>query len=234
MDAIISSVAEATLVSKCVLCLLLMMSVLSWAFMAGKWLALRAARKRAGDGLAAFDEARSLRIALDKLEDDIRSPLFGVTRRAVREFNRINGTGDAERLLNDNVRRALHFGIAEEMGRLRSSLALLATTANTAPFIGLFGTVWGIMHSFQAIAQMKNVSLATVAPGIAEAMRALSMQVTPRAMLSRAVAGICKRTLIVNLPGSAKAVEECLGFVLPQLAHGIEILRGDASECARK
>ena len=72
------------------------------------------------------------------------------------------------------------------------------------------------------------------APGIAEAMRALSMQVTPRAMLSRAVAGICKRTLIVNLPGSAKAVEECLGFVLPQLAHGIEILRGDASECARK
>ena len=76
MDAIISSVAEATLVSKCVLCLLLMMSVLSWAFMAGKWLALRAARKRAGDGLAAFDEARSLRIALDKLEDDIRSPLL--------------------------------------------------------------------------------------------------------------------------------------------------------------
>ena len=72
------------------------------------------------------------------------------------------------------------------------------------------------------------------APGIAEAMRALSMQVTPRAMLSRAAAGICKRTLIVNLPGSAKAVEECLGFVLPQLAHGIEILRGDAGECARK
>ncbi|MFC2741369.1 MAG: molybdopterin-binding protein, partial [Selenomonas sp.] len=72
------------------------------------------------------------------------------------------------------------------------------------------------------------------APGIAEAMRALSMQVTPRAMLSRAAAGICKRTLIVNLPGSAKAVEECLGFVLPQLSHGIEILRGDAGECARK
>ncbi len=175
MDAMINAIAEATLVSKCVLCLLLMMSVLSWAFMAGKWLALRAARKRAGDGLAAFDEACSLRIALDKLEDDMRSPLFGVTRRAVREFNRINGTGDAERLLNDNVRRALHFGIAEEMGRLRSSLALLATTANTAPFIGLFGTVWGIMHSFQAIAQMKNVSLATVAPGIAEALIATAV-----------------------------------------------------------
>lgn len=72
-----------------------------------------------------------------------------------------------------------------------------------------------------------------MAPGIAEAMRALSMKVTPRAMLSRAVSGIARRTLIVNLPGSPKAVEECLGFVLPQLSHGIDILRGEASECAR-
>ena len=70
-------------------------------------------------------------------------------------------------------------------------------------------------------------------PGIPEAMRALSMQVTPRAMLTRAAAGIKKRTLIVNLPGSEKAVRECLGFILPQLQHGIEILRGDTGECAR-
>ncbi|MBR3457576.1 MAG: molybdenum cofactor biosynthesis protein [Selenomonadaceae bacterium] len=73
-----------------------------------------------------------------------------------------------------------------------------------------------------------------LAPGIPEAMRALSMKVTPRAMLSRAVAGIRKRTLIVNLPGSAKAVKECLGFVLPELRHGIDILRGEAGECGRK
>ena len=70
-------------------------------------------------------------------------------------------------------------------------------------------------------------------PGIPEMMRALSMQVTYRAMLSRATAGIRKRTLIVNLPGSRKAAEECLGFVLPELRHGIEILRGDADNCAR-
>ena len=73
-----------------------------------------------------------------------------------------------------------------------------------------------------------------MAPGIPEAMRSLSMQVTHRAMLSRAAAGLCKRTLIVNLPGSVKAVEECLGFVLPELRHGIEILREDAGECGRK
>lgn len=71
-------------------------------------------------------------------------------------------------------------------------------------------------------------------PGIPEAMRALSMKITPRAMLSRAQAGIAKRTLIVNLPGSRKAVEECLGLILSSLQHGIEILHGDAGECGRK
>ena len=73
-----------------------------------------------------------------------------------------------------------------------------------------------------------------LAPGIPEAMRALSLKITPRAMLSRAAAGIHKRSLIVNLPGSPKAVEECLGFILPTLAHGIDILRGETEECARK
>ena len=72
-----------------------------------------------------------------------------------------------------------------------------------------------------------------MAPGIAEAVRAYSMTITKRAMLSRAAAGIRKRTLIVNLPGSPKAVRECLEFILPSLGHGLEILRGTAGECAR-
>ena len=71
------------------------------------------------------------------------------------------------------------------------------------------------------------------APGIAEAMRWQSLQITPRAMLSRAEAGIRKGTLIVNLPGSPKAVRECLEFILPALGHGLEILKGTAGECAR-
>lgn len=70
-------------------------------------------------------------------------------------------------------------------------------------------------------------------PGIPEAMRARSLQVTNRAMLTRAVAGIRKRTLIVNLPGSPKAVRECLEVILPALGHGVDILRGEAAECAR-
>ncbi len=70
-------------------------------------------------------------------------------------------------------------------------------------------------------------------PGISEAIRYNSLQVTPRAMLSRAVSGIRKNTLIINLPGSPKAVKESLEYILPSLDHGLEILKGSASECAR-
>lgn len=70
-------------------------------------------------------------------------------------------------------------------------------------------------------------------PGIPEAMRAFSLTITKRAMLSRATAGIRKRTLIVNLPGSPKAVRESLEVVMDSLGHGIEILTGEAGECGR-
>lgn len=71
-------------------------------------------------------------------------------------------------------------------------------------------------------------------PGIPEAMRAYSMTITKRAMLSRAAAGIRNKTLIINLPGSPKAVRESLEYIIDALAHGIEILTGEASDCARR
>jgi molybdenum cofactor synthesis domain-containing protein len=82
-----------------------------------------------------------------------------------------------------------------------------------------------------------EVTLAVIeklVPGIPEAMRAKSLEITPHGMLSRAVAGIRKSTLIINLPGSPKGAVENLNVVLPALKHGIEILKGEASECARK
>ena len=97
--------------------------------------------------------------------------------------------------------------------------------------VGLILTTGGTGFAIRDITPEATLEVCTrLAPGIPEAMRNLSLQVTGRAMLSRAVAGLRKRSLIVNLPGSPKAVDECLNFVLPQLRHGIEILRGDITE----
>lgn len=71
-------------------------------------------------------------------------------------------------------------------------------------------------------------------PGIPEAMRQKSLEITDRAMLSRAIAGIRNKALIINLPGSPKAVKECLEVITPVLNHALEILKGEAGECARK
>lgn len=73
-----------------------------------------------------------------------------------------------------------------------------------------------------------------IVPGIPEAMRAFSLEITKRAMLSRAAAGIRKETLIINMPGSPKAVEECLHYIISELDHGLKILKGRESNCARK
>ncbi|MCI1886915.1 MAG: MogA/MoaB family molybdenum cofactor biosynthesis protein [Sporolactobacillus sp.] len=72
------------------------------------------------------------------------------------------------------------------------------------------------------------------APGIAEAIRAASMQITPRAMLSRAVSVIRKKTLIINLPGSPKACQECMDVFLDTIPHGLDLLRGEVRDCGRK
>ena len=75
--------------------------------------------------------------------------------------------------------------------------------------------------------------LERIVPGISEALRWNSMRFTPRAMLSRGVAGIRKNTLVINLPGSPQAVEECLRFLLPALSHGLEVLKGNVKDCAK-
>ncbi len=170
-----SMLAQATPVAQAVLVLLLLMSIGSWALMFGKWFALRAAASKASEGMDRFDRARDLRAAVQSLGADATSPLYAVAHEGVTEFNRAREAGNAEDVVADNVRRALDRGVGKEISRLGGSLSMLATTANTAPFIGLFGTVWGIMHTFHSIGAMKSASLATVAPGISEALIATAV-----------------------------------------------------------
>ena len=98
---------------------------------------------------------------------------------AVREFRKLETAEiDRERkryLVKDTLRRILRQAVSAEMKRLSSSISILATSASSAPFIGLFGTVWGIMHSFHSLGQAQSAALATVAPGISEALLATAI-----------------------------------------------------------
>lgn len=118
---------------------------------------------------------------------------------------------DDRNLLGEEMRRIADEGLAE----------LLLTTGGT-----------GFAPSDVTPEATEDVAEKLV-PGIPEAMRYYSMQFTKRAMLSRAQAGIRKQTLIINLPGSPKAVRECLEYMLPELTHGIQIMTGETGECAR-
>lgn len=173
--SVLSLLAQASLVAKGVLVLLLFMSIGSWAMMFGKWFALRSAMNKATEGIERFDRARDLREAVQSLGGDPTSPLYTVAHEGVTEFNRSKEAGNTEEVVVDNVRRALRQGVGMELSRLNASLSYLATAANTAPFIGLFGTVWGIMNTFHSIGAMKSASLATVAPGISEALIATAV-----------------------------------------------------------
>lgn len=172
---VLSLLAQATLVAKAVLVILLLMSIASWALMLRKWLNLRSGLLKASEGIDRFNRAKDLREAVQALGGDPESPLYTVAHEGVSEFNRSKEAGTTEEVVVDNVRRSLRQGVDMEMTERGSSLSFLATTANTAPFIGLFGTVWGIMNTFHAIGAMKSASLATVAPGISEALIATAV-----------------------------------------------------------
>ena len=170
-----SMIWNATLVAKLVLFLLLLMSVSSWTLIIYKYFSLSAAHKKAASGLTRFTDARDLREAVQTLGGDSASPLYHVAQQGVAKFNRLKEAGNTEDVAVDNVRRALRQGVSESMSKLSTSLSFLATAANTAPFIGLFGTVWGIMYSFHNIGLQKTASIAAVAPGISEALVATAV-----------------------------------------------------------
>lgn len=151
------------------------MSVTSWGLIIQKFFSLSAARKKAEAGLSRFTNARDLREAVQSLGGEVSSPLYNVAQHGVAEFNRLKEAGNTSNVIADNVQRALNQGVSEATAKLSRSLSFLATAANTAPFIGLFGTVWGIMTSFHDIAQMKSATIAQVAPGISEALIATAI-----------------------------------------------------------
>ncbi|OBQ54884.1 protein TolQ [Halodesulfovibrio spirochaetisodalis] len=168
-------IGQATIVVKVVLGMLAGMSLISWTIMFNKWITLNSAKKRAANGIDAFQSAKSLREAVQAVGTDSSSPLYFVAQQGVDEYTRLRESVTSSSVIADNVKRSLDQGVSMQSATLSSALPFLATCANSAPFIGLFGTVWGIMHSFQTIGQMKTAALAAVAPGISEALVATAI-----------------------------------------------------------
>ncbi len=170
---------SATLGVQLVMGFLVCMSLWSWTIIFHKLILYNRAKKQVARGYALFNDAADLSEGLSAISRDETSPLSKVGLLAVGEFRKLE-RADIERdrkrmLVKDTLRRVLRQGVSEEMKRLSASLSFLATCANAAPFIGLFGTVWGIMHSFHSIGLSQSAALATVAPGISEALIATAI-----------------------------------------------------------
>ncbi|PKN08493.1 MAG: protein TolQ [Deltaproteobacteria bacterium HGW-Deltaproteobacteria-8] len=171
---ILGMMLGATLGVQLVLGLLVLMSLWSWTIIFTKVILYKRTRRQVTQGYTLFNDAPDLSEGLQAVSRDGNTALSRVGLLAVGEFRKLEKAEiDRERkrmLVKDTLRRVLRQGVNEEMKRLSSSLSFLATCANAAPFIGLFGTVWGIMNAFHSIGLSQSAALATVAPGISEAL----------------------------------------------------------------
>jgi biopolymer transport protein TolQ len=185
---VIQMILHAGPVVKMVLWILLLFSVICWAIIFMKLRLIRMAKRDTADFLELFWESADLKKTYAESESCISSPSARLFRAGYVEFNRIlklqnpvfqqgdapqsrdmDASGSPKALI-ESLERSMKRAEIDQMNRLERGITFLATTGNTAPFIGLFGTVWGIMESFRGIGLKGSASLAVVAPGISEAL----------------------------------------------------------------
>ena len=169
---------QADIVVKIVMVALLAASIWVWAIVFEKWTSLRRVNKAADQFEDRFWSGGSLDELYEQEGHRATNPMAAVFASAMGEWRRtarVAGADVSRSGVRDRVDRAIAVTIQREMDRLERWMVFLASIGSTAPFIGLFGTVWGIMHSFAAIATMHNTNLAVVAPGIAEALFATAI-----------------------------------------------------------
>jgi len=174
-------VAQADLVVQIVMVALALSSIWCWAIIFDKVRYFRRLRQQAEQFEEAFWSGGSLEELYERLGNTPEHPLAALFVVAMREWTHAAKRGfthqgeTARANLQGRIDRVINVTLAREMESLERHMGFLATVGSTAPFVGLFGTVWGIMNSFQAIAVTKNTSLAVVAPGIAEALFATAL-----------------------------------------------------------
>lgn len=176
-QTILKLILDASLIVKVVMGILVLASLASWTLMFIKRSQLGKAQKR----LDKFEDRFWSGISLNKLYGDLshrsdRSGMASIFFSGYHEYARLNKGGSPSTLpIVDTAQRAMRVAETRELDKLEQNLSFLATVGSTSPYIGLFGTVWGIMNSFLSLSQMQQATLAVVAPGIAEALIATAM-----------------------------------------------------------
>ncbi|PFG09029.1 protein TolQ [Marinobacter sp. LV10R520-4] len=170
-------ISNAGVLVQLVMLLLLLASVASWALILQRFQVFRKAQQ----SRLAFEERFWSGMDLGQLYREVAAeptPFSGmesIFRAGFREFSRLRQQSHDADAVMDGAQRAMRVAFSREQERLEASLPFLATVGSTSPYIGLFGTVWGIMNSFRGLAQVQQATLATVAPGISEALIATAM-----------------------------------------------------------
>ena len=169
--SIISLFIRADFIIKSVIIILIVSSVYSWAIIFEKTKMFKKINKSTEEFENKFWKSKSAETFYNNLPDNFEDPMANVFRDSMEVMLKSRRTPN----LNEKMSRMLEINLEQQMEKIEKSYTFLATVGSTAPFIGLFGTVWGIMNSFQSIAISRNTSLAIVAPGIAEALFATAL-----------------------------------------------------------
>src|SRR5437868_8639370 len=187
---IVDMISNTGAVAKFVLLTLLAFSLISWAIILTKWSLLRRARLQSGRFMRAFRKAQRLQDIATVADQFRPSPLVGVFEGGFQEYKRqLAGPGASLRSLTA-VQRGMQIGASEEITRLERNVPWLAITAAVTPFVGLFGTVWGIIDAFHGLGTAGAATLRAVAPGISEAL------ITTAAGLGAAIPAVIAYNLI--------------------------------------
>ena len=162
---------RADIIVKSVIILLIACSIYSWAVIIEKLRLFKKINQTTEEFETKFWNSKSAETFYNNLPSNIEDPMAMVFKDAMQSLIKRRSKTD----LNNRMTTMLETGIEKQMSKISKGFTFLATVGSTAPFIGLFGTVWGIMNSFQSIAISRNTSLAIVAPGIAEALFATAL-----------------------------------------------------------
>ena len=178
--SVVSLFLQADTIVKLVMVLLLLASFWTWAIIFDKAMRLRRLRNQAKQFEEAFWSGGSLEVLFDRLETKAPDPMSAIFVAAMREWRRsaakgLAATENMRMSLQERIERVMDITLGREIDHLERHMTFLASVGSSAPFVGLFGTVWGIMNSFASIAASKNTTLAVVAPGIAEALFATAL-----------------------------------------------------------